>query len=209
MRIGYARVSTVDQNIDLQKDALSKAGCEKIITDVASGKNAIRNGLEQLRQLLRPKDVLAVWRLDRLGRSLQDLIALIKELEEQKIGFQSLQESIDTTSPNGKLTFHIFGALAEFERNLIQERTRAGLAAARARGRLGGRSKKLNATQRSLAIELYDQKKLTVIQICQSLGITKPTLYAYIRGRGGQGRQARSEPADSPASIRCPCGERR
>lgn len=209
MRIGYARVSTADQNLDLQEDALSKAGCEKIITDVASGKNAIRNGLEQLRQLLRPKDVLVVWRLDRLGRSLQDLIALIKELEEQKIGFQSLQESIDTTSPNGKLTFHIFGALAEFERNLIQERTRAGLAAARARGRLGGRSKKLNAhSGRS-------QSNSTIRRNSRSFKSARvwasPSRRFTLMSGDGEGRDSIHGPNPSIHRLLFvdPCGERR
>ena len=126
MQIGYARVSTHEQNLDLQKDALKKAGCEKIVVDVASGKKTQRSGLDQVRELLRKRDVLVVWRLDRLGRSLKHLIELMTELEQAGIGFQSLQEHIDTTSPGGKLVFHIFGALAEFERNLIQERTKAG-----------------------------------------------------------------------------------
>ena len=125
MHIGYARVSTHEQNLDVQKDALKKAGCEKIIVDVASGKKTQRSGLDQVRELLRKGDVLVVWRLDRLGRSLKHLIELMTELEQAGIGFQSLQEHIDTTSPGGKLVFHIFGALAEFERNLIQERTKA------------------------------------------------------------------------------------
>lgn len=182
MRIGYARVSTQEQNLDLQKDALKRAGCERIIEDVISGKAENRSGLDRARELLREGDMLIVWRLDRLGRSLKHLIELISELEKQKIGFQSLQESIDTTTPNGKLVFHIFGALAEFERNLIQERTRAGLEAARARGWSGGRPKKLSAQERALAIDLYHQKKHGVDEICKALGISKPTLYAYVRG---------------------------
>src|ERR1017187_154820 len=148
MRIGYARVSTQEQNLHLQKDALKRAGGKKIIEDVASGKAENRPGLDRARELLREGDVLVVWRLDRLGRSLKHLIELMTELEKQKIGFQSLQESIDTTTPGGKLIFHMFGALAEFERNLISEWTKAGLQAARARGRRGGRPKKLDAQQR-------------------------------------------------------------
>jgi DNA invertase Pin-like site-specific DNA recombinase len=182
MRIGYARVSTHEQNLDLQKDALKKAGCEKVVVDVASGKKTQRSGLDRARDLLRKGDVLVVWRLDRLGRSLKHLIELMNELEQAGIGFQSLQEHINTTSPGGKLVFHIFGALAEFERNLIQERTRAGLEAARARGRKGGRPKRLNAQQRALALDLYTQRKQTVEEICRTLGISKPTLYAYVRG---------------------------
>jgi len=187
MRIGYARVSTSEQNLDLQKDALKRAGCEKIIEDVISGKTENRSGLDRAREQLREGDVLVVWRLDRLGRSLKHLIELMSELEKMKIGFQSLQESIDTTTPGGKLVFHIFGALAEFERNLISDRTKAGLDAARARGRKGGRPKKFDAQQRDIAINLYNKKEHAVDQICRSLGISKPTLYAYVRQAKGQG----------------------
>lgn len=183
MRIGYARVSTSEQNLDLHKDALKRAGCEKIIEDVVSGKTESRSGLDRARDLLREGDVLVVWCLDRLGRSLKHLIELMSELEKQKIEFQSLQESIDTTTPGGKLIFHMFGALAEFERNLISDRTKAGLKAARARGRRGGRPKKIDAQQRELAIDLYNQKKHGIDEICRSLGISKPTLYAYISGQ--------------------------
>ncbi len=130
MRIGYARVSTHEQNLDLQKDALEKAGCKKIFVDKVSGVAADRPGIEETLSHLREGDTLVVWRLDRLGRSLKNLIQLISRLEEMKVGFQSLHESMDTTSSGGKLVFHIFGALAEFERNLIRERTQAGLAAA-------------------------------------------------------------------------------
>lgn len=181
MRIGYARVSTHVQNLDLQKDALHRAGCERIVVDVASGKAAQRSGLDQLRDTLREGDVLIVWRLDRLGRSLKHLIELLTELETQGIGFQSLQEAIDTTTPGGRLVFHIFGALAEFERNLIRERTKAGLAAARARGRTGGRRKSLDATERAMAVSLYHQKTHSVMEICRTMKITKPTLYSYVR----------------------------
>ena len=131
MIIGYARVSTTEQNLDLQRDALKRAGCEKIIEDTVSGGKVQRPGLERVHDALRSGDVLAVWRLDRLGRSLKHLIELMAELESERVGFQSVTESIDTTTPGGKLVFHIFGALAEFERNLIRERTYAGLAAAR------------------------------------------------------------------------------
>src|ERR1700683_1686377 len=137
MRIGYARISTQEQNLHLQKDALKKAGCEKIVVDVASGKTEARAGLDKLREVMRKGDIVVVWRLDRLGRSLRHLIDVMTELEKEGVGFQSVTEEINTTTPNGKLTFHIFGALAEFERNLIRERTRAGLQAARARGRRG------------------------------------------------------------------------
>ncbi len=139
MIIGYARVSTTEQNLDLQRDALKRADCEKIIEDTVSGGRVQRPGLERLHDALRSSNVLAVWRLDRLGRSLKHLIELMAELEAERIGFQSVTESLDTTTPGGKLVFHIFGALAEFERNLIRERTYAGLAAARARGRKCGK----------------------------------------------------------------------
>ncbi|MGQ7846375.1 recombinase family protein [Granulosicoccus sp. 3-233] len=135
MKIGYARVSTVDQNLDFQRDALTSAGCEVVIEDEVSGVTAFRPGLEKVREQLRKGDVLVVWRLDRLGRTLKDLIAWVSYLDERSVGLISLHESIDTSSSAGKLTFHLFGALVEFERNLIRDRTEAGLAAARARGK--------------------------------------------------------------------------
>ncbi|MFK7735150.1 MAG: recombinase family protein [Pirellulaceae bacterium] len=180
MLIGYARVSTHDQSLDLQKDALRKAGCEKIIVDIGSGSRQDRSGIDQLREVLRKDDVLVVWRLDRLGRSLKHLIALIEELDEMGVGFQSITETIDTTSPSGRLFCHIIFSLAEFERNLIAERTKAGLAAARARGTLGGRPKKLNKTQQKLLRELYAGKKHSLKEICEMFGISKTTLYAYL-----------------------------
>ncbi len=181
MNIGYARVSTQDQNLDLQKDALEKAGCEQIIVDKVSGTVADRPGLKQIKTILRKGDTLVVWRLDRLGRSLKDLIEWINYLDEKKVGLKSLQEAIDTSTSTGKLVFHIFGALAEFERNLIRERTKAGLAAARARGKLGGRRKSLNAEDRKIAVDLYNEKKMSVKKICEMMGISKPTLYSYVR----------------------------
>src|SRR5664280_3072340 len=137
--IGYARVSTEDQNAELQIDALNAAGCFKVFTDKASGSLSHPPQLDKMLEQLRDGDVVVVWRLDRLGRSLKNLIALVEELAEKGVGFRSLTENIDTTTNGGKLVFHIFGALAEFERTLIRERTMAGLAAARARGRVGGR----------------------------------------------------------------------
>ena len=181
MNIGYARVSTQDQNLDLQQDALEKAGCEQIIVDKVSGTVAERPGLKQIKAILRKGDTLVVWRLDRLGRSLKDLIEWINYLDEKKVGLKSLQEAIDTSTSTGKLVFHIFGALAEFERNLIRERTKAGLAAARARGKLGGRRKSLNAEDRKIAVDLYNEKKMSVKKICEMMGISKPTLYSYVR----------------------------
>ena len=182
MKIGYARVSTVDQNLDLQMDALKAAGCERIETDKATGANLERPGLERLvRDVLRKGDVLVVWRLDRLARSLKQLIVLVEGLNERGIHLVSLHESIDTGSAGGRLIFHIFGALSEFERNLIQERTRAGLAAARARGRLGGRPLALDERKAELARQLYAEKKLTINEICKAVGVSRPTLYRYVR----------------------------
>ena len=184
MKIGYARVSTLEQNLDLQLDALEKVGCEKIITDEISGSVADRPGLSKLKETLREGDTVVVWRLDRLGRSLKHLIEWINELKALGVGFESLQESINTTTSTGQLIFHIFGALAEFERNLIRERTKAGLAAARARGRLGGRPKQLELSKRQLVAKLYKSREHTVQEICQLMGISKPTLYKYVREEG-------------------------
>ncbi|GEB90103.1 recombinase family protein [Zymomonas mobilis] len=181
MRIGYARVSTQEQNPDFQKDALEAVGCEKIITDKASGTIRSRPGLEKVKELLRAGDTLVVWRLDRLGRSLRDLIEWMSYLEENKVELLSLHEAINTTTPTGKLTFHLFAAIAEFERNLIRERTQAGLEAARSRGKKGGRPTALDKDKRDLAVRLYHEKKITIAKICTMLGISKPTLYAYVR----------------------------
>jgi len=180
MLIGYARISTHDQNLDLQKDALEKAGCKKIYVEQMSGSSRIRPELEKTLEMLRNGDTLVVWRLDRLGRSLKHLIELIAKLEQREIGFKSLMESMDTTTSGGKLVFHIFGALAEFEHNLIRERTSAGLAAARARGRNGGRPLKLDEKKRELAIKLYNERERSIKEICQMMGISRPTLYSYI-----------------------------
>lgn len=180
MFIGYARVSTDDQNLNLQRDALRLADCEKIFEDQISGAKAERPGLQAILQFARPGDTLVIWRLDRLSRSLKDLIEMVKLLESKRIGLKSLQESIDTASSSGMLIFHLFGALAEFERNLTRERTQAGLLAARARGRKGGRPKVLNKDKQALAVRLYDEKKHTVEQICELMGISRPTLYKYI-----------------------------
>jgi DNA invertase Pin-like site-specific DNA recombinase len=181
MKIGYARVSTIEQNLDLQRDALKAAGCKKIIEDTASGGKVKRDGLERVKELLREGDVLAVWRLDRLGRTLKHLIELMAELEGHGIGFQSTTEAIDTTTPGGKLVFHIFAALAEFERNIIRERTKAGLEAARARGRKGGRRPVLDAKKRAMAVELYRGKKHSIGEICQLVRVkSRTTLYKAI-----------------------------
>jgi DNA invertase Pin-like site-specific DNA recombinase len=184
MLVGYARVSTQDQTLDLQKDALEKTGCTKLFTDTASGAKAERKGLEEALAYVREGDTLVVWRLDRLGRSLNHLIETVADLNDRKIGFRSLTESIDTTTSGGKLVFHIFGALAEFERDIIRERTQAGLQAARARGRLGGRrrAKALDTPKKvAMARALYADKSHTVGDICKTLNVSRATLYRYVR----------------------------
>ncbi|PVY38944.1 recombinase family protein [Pontibacter virosus] len=181
MLIGYARVSTVLQNVDLQHDSLTQAGCEKIFTDKISGTVSERPALSKLKEILRRGDTLVIWRLDRLGRSLKDLIEWMNYLESEGIALKSLQESIDTSTATGKLIFHIFASMAEFERNLIQERTQAGLAAARARGRVGGRPKKMNKEKIKLTVKLYQEKQHSVDAICEMMGISKPTLYSYVK----------------------------
>lgn len=179
MKIGYARVSTVDQNLNLQIDALEKAGCEKIFTDTASGSLDTRKGLADAVEFCRAGDSLIVWKLDRLGRSLKHLIETVNQLQAKEIGFVSLQESVDTTTSGGKLVFHIFAALAEFERELIRERTRAGLKSARSRGKLGGRPKKLSAKQIEIAQKLMKDPSNSVKEICSTLKISRATLYRY------------------------------
>jgi DNA invertase Pin-like site-specific DNA recombinase len=181
MNIGYARVSTGEQTLDLQLDALAKAGCEKISTETASGAKADRPVLGDVLGYLRAGDTLVVWRLDRLGRSLQHLITTLTALANRGVGFKSLTEQIDTTTPGGKLVFHVLGALAEFERDLTRERTHAGLAAARARGRIGGRPKALtDPKQIALAQALYDGGQTDVATICRTLGVSRATLYRYL-----------------------------
>jgi DNA invertase Pin-like site-specific DNA recombinase len=180
MRIGYARVSTLDQNLDLQEDALKAAGCEKIYTDKAGGTRAERPGLERALADLRAGDRLVVWKLDRLGRSLRHLIETVTALRDRGVGFQSVQEAIDTTTSGGKLIFHVFGALAEFERDIIRERTLAGLAAARVRGRKGGRPRNLDDKRKRHAATLHGDPTNSVQDICRSLGIPKATLYRYL-----------------------------
>lgn len=180
MLIGYARVSTDDQNLELQRDALALAGCQRVYEDRDSAAKAERPGLLLALEVLREGDVLVVWRLDRLARSLKDLMALADRLDALGAGLRSLQEGIDTASSGGRLLFHLFGALAEFERNLLRERTQAGLAAARARGRLGGRPKALDPAKRKLAVRLYQERQHGIREICRIMGISKPTLYKYL-----------------------------
>jgi DNA invertase Pin-like site-specific DNA recombinase len=183
MNIGYARISTQDQTLDLQKDALEQIGCAKIFTDTLSGATFVRPGLDEALGYVREGDTLVVWRLDRLGRSLKHLIDTVAKLEERGIGFRSLTESIDTTTSGGKLVFHVFGALAEFERELIRERTQAGLRAARARGRLGGRPRAdafNTANKISIAQSLYDDKRHSISDICNMLHVSRATLYRCV-----------------------------
>ena len=180
MLIGYVRVSTDDQSLNLQRDALEEIGCEEIFQDQMSGAKAERPGLKKALEYARAGDTLIVWRLDRLSRSLKDLIAIVTQLESKRIELKSVQESIDTSSSAGKLIFHLFGALAEFKRNLIRERTQAGLLAARARGRKGGWLKALNRRNRDLVVKLYNEKNLSVNQVCEVMDFSKPTLYKYV-----------------------------
>src|SRR5438093_6880230 len=181
MKLGYARVSTEDQTLNLQLDALQQASCDQIFRDVISGAKDARPGLDQALSHLRPGDTLVVWRLDRLGRTLKYLIELINQFNEQGVGFQSLTEQIDTTTSGGKLIFHIFGALAEFERDVIKERTNAGLDAARARGKRGGRPKALSPEKIRLARKLYADTGTSVREICKMLGISRHTLQRYVK----------------------------
>jgi DNA invertase Pin-like site-specific DNA recombinase len=178
---GYARVSTTDQSPDLQLDALKEAGCNRVFTDQASGAVDGRPELKRLFDQLRPGDKLVVWRLDRLGRNLRHLIESVQELERMGVGFSSLQESIDTSTPAGKLVFHVFGALAEFERELIRERTKAGLAAARARGRRGGRPTVMTSKKVEIAREMYESKRHTLAAIAETLGVSRATVYRSLR----------------------------
>jgi len=180
MLVGYARVSTPDQNLALQCDALQQAGCDRLFTDVASGVQTDRPGLVDALAFLRAGDSLVVWKLDRLGRSLKDLIEKVTALQIRQIGLRSLQENLDTTTSGGKLVFHVFGALAEFERDLIRERTQAGLQAARARGHKGGRPKVLDARKAAPAQSLYRDRQCSPREICATLKISKTTLYRYL-----------------------------
>lgn len=182
MQIGYARVSTQDQDVSLQLDALERAGCEKIFTEKASGAQRDRPELKAALDYIRTGDTLVVWKLDRLARSLRQLIDTVEDLNTKKIGLRSLTESIDTTTSGGKLIFHIFGALAEFERAVIRERTNAGLAAARARGRLGGRPPSLKASDIVAAKALLRDPNITVEEAAKQLRVAPSTLYRHIPG---------------------------
>jgi DNA invertase Pin-like site-specific DNA recombinase len=184
MKIGYCRVSTQDQKLDLQLDALKKSGCKKIYQDKISGSKSNRPGLDNLINNLREGDTVVIYKLDRLGRSLIDLVKLVERFNELGVGLISITDNIDTTSAQGKLIFHIFCSLAEFERSLISERTKAGLTAAKARGRLGGRPKGLSKEAHQKAIicqTLYKDGKMGANEIAKQLGISKSTMYRYLK----------------------------
>jgi DNA invertase Pin-like site-specific DNA recombinase len=183
MNIGYCRISTDTQNDALQLDALNEAGCERIFSDVASGAKTERSGLKEAIAYARSGDVLVCYKLDRVGRSLKDLIDTVNLLKERGIGFRVLTQQLDTTTPAGMLIFHVFGAIAEFEKSLIQERTSAGLKAARARGRVGGRPKTMDQKKLSIAESLYKDGKTNVSEICKTLGISRATFYRNISAK--------------------------
>lgn len=180
MKIGYARISTIDQCLDMQIDALKNFGCEQIFTDKSSGAKHDRPGLNDVFKFLREGDTLVVWKLDRLGRSISHLIEMMQLIEKRNASFHSIQEGINTSTSMGKLLFHFIGALADFERGLIMERTRAGLIAARARGKLGGRRFNLDADQVKRMKEIYDSKMVAIKEICSMFKISKTSLYNYI-----------------------------
>jgi DNA invertase Pin-like site-specific DNA recombinase len=183
--MGYARVSTTDQQPQLQVDALQRAGCHRVFVETASGARSDRPTLAQLLDQLRPSDTLVVWKLDRLGRSLRHLVDTVTGLADRGIGFRSLQEAIDTTTPGGKLVFHVFAALAEFERDLIRERTSTGLAAARARGRHGGRPSVLTGHKLQVAGEMYASGQYTVAAIATTLGVSRASVYRHLTRTSG------------------------
>lgn len=190
MLIGYCRVSTSDQNLNLQKDELTKFGCSKIYEDIASGAKSERAGLESAIDFAREENTLVIWKLDRLGRNLKDLIEIVNRLEKSGVSFVCITQNIDTRTPGGKLFFHIFGALAEYERELIRERTKAGLTAARARGRKGGRKPAMNEEQIEQARAMMDNPKLKIKSILKTLGISKATLYKYVpMGKSASGNK--------------------
>ncbi|MEE4210860.1 MAG: recombinase family protein [Parvularcula sp.] len=182
MLVGYARVSTQDQKPALQRDALTAAGCEKLFEETASGAQRDRPQLQAAIDYMREGDTLVVWKLDRLARSMKQLIETVEGLDARGIGFRSLTEAIDTTTPGGKLVFHIFGALAEFERSIIRERTNAGLKAARDRGKLGGRPPALSVEDLSAARAMLRDPEITVEAVAKRMGVAASTLYRHLPG---------------------------
>ena len=199
MLVGYARVSTAEQSLALQQDALAKAGCGRTFNDVVSGAVEERAGLAAALDYAREGDTLVVWRLDRLGRTLRHLIAQVTALDARGVGFRSLTEAMDTTTTGGKLVFHIFGALAEFERDLIRERTRAGLAAARARGRMGGRPRVLSPERVEMARVLLADPLRPINEVCAALHVSRATLYRYVPSGS---RPPRTAPPERSGRLR-------
>jgi DNA invertase Pin-like site-specific DNA recombinase len=185
MWVGYARVSTSDQRLDLQRDALLQSGCTKIFEEIARGATAERTALNAALEYVRPDDTLVVWRLDRLGRSLRHLIHVVPMLPERGVGFQSLVEAIDTTTPAGQFFLHVTGAFAELERNLIRERTMAGLASARQRGHYGGRPKAIAPETFAMALQRYEARTTSVQRICARLGMARRSFYRYLAAHHG------------------------
>jgi DNA invertase Pin-like site-specific DNA recombinase len=194
MLVGYARVSTAEQSLALQQDALTAAGCGRVYTDVASDALDGRDGLAEALGYVRDGDTLVVWRLDWLGRSLKQLIERITALEARGVGFRSLTEAMDTTTSGGRLILHVFGALAEFERAVIRERTLAGLAAARARGRLGGRPRALNPAQVEMARTLLADRTRPIAEVCGALHVSRATLYRSVAPRPARPADASTPP---------------
>ena len=181
MLVGYMRVLTAEQNLNLQRDALVAAGCEKIFEDVGSGAVDSRKGLVECLDYVRSGDTLVAWKLDRLGRSLKHLLQMVSDLEKRKVGLKVLSENIDTTTDTGRLVFHLFASLAEFERSLIRERTNAGLQAARARGRKGGRPRTMDEKKIGMAKLLMNDTENSVDEICKNLKVSRSTLYRSLK----------------------------
>lgn len=198
MNVGYARVSTAEQSLTLQSDALEAVGCERVFVETASGAQRDRPELERALDYMRPGDTLVVWKLDRLARSMRQLIDTVEMLQSKGMGFRSLTEAIDTTTAGGMLVFHIFGALAEFERAMIRERTKAGLDAARARGRKGGRPPKLSKDKLRIAKTLLRDPELSVGEVARHVGVSPATLYRLIPGgRSSIGKRASTGSGDA------------
>ena len=186
MKVGYIRTSKKDQNPELQRRELEAFGCGKFFEEQISSRKADRPELRAAMEFCREGDELVVWKLDRFGRSLQELIGLVNELNERGVEFVSLRESLDTTTPGGRLVYHVFGAVAEFERDIIQERTMAGLEAARARGRKGGRKPVMNEKKIALASKLMRDRETPMSEVCEAVGVSKATIYRYLKPDGTQ-----------------------
>jgi DNA invertase Pin-like site-specific DNA recombinase len=179
MLIGYARVSTQDQNLELQHEELKKAGCQKLYDDHISGTKSNRPGLKLILEVLRPGDTLVVWKLDRLGRTVKGLVELVNQLHDKQINFKSITDNVDTSTPSGRFFFHVMASLAQMERELMVERTKAGLAAAKAKGRIGGRKRKMTSSKVESAKKLLSSG-VPPKDVAQNLGISVPTLYRWV-----------------------------